>query len=108
MVVNVIVCYCYIRERYTRKMLNETETEETIGFFDTFLSLVAFQLGEGTEPLGYGYGWTIPFLRHCARATQLLSTKSSNGGEPLATVCGLTGPRFEPKTSRSRDDRVTV
>ena len=28
-------------------MLKETEAEETIGFFDTFLSLVAFQLGGG-------------------------------------------------------------
>ena len=28
-------------------MLKETETEETIGVFGTFLSLVAFQLGLG-------------------------------------------------------------
>ena len=28
-------------------MLRETETEEAIGFFVTFLSLVAFQLGVG-------------------------------------------------------------
>ena len=27
-------------------MLKETETEETLGFFDTFLSMVAFQFGE--------------------------------------------------------------
>ena len=27
-------------------MLKETEADETIGFFVTFLSLVAFQLGE--------------------------------------------------------------
>ena len=32
-------------------MLKETETEETIVFFVTFLSLVAFQLGEGPGPL---------------------------------------------------------
>ena len=32
-------------------MLKETETEETIVFFETFLSLVAFQLG-GPAPLG--------------------------------------------------------
>ena len=31
-------------------MLKETETEETIGFFVTFLSLVAFQLGESEPP----------------------------------------------------------
>ena len=29
------------------KLLKETETDETIGFFVTFLSLVAFQLGGG-------------------------------------------------------------
>ena len=27
------------------KMLKETETKETLGFFVTFLSMVAFQLG---------------------------------------------------------------
>ena len=32
-------------------MLKETETEETIVFFVTFLSMVAFQLG-GPRPLG--------------------------------------------------------
>ena len=41
-------------------MLKETETEETIVFFMTFLSLVAFQLaGEGglPPPSGGAYGW---------------------------------------------------
>ena len=46
-------------------MLEETESEETIGFFVIFLSLVAFQLGEARgpsppppppPPLGYTYG----------------------------------------------------
>ena len=36
-------------------MLEETETEETIGFFVTFLSLVTFQLGSGAGPPGYAY-----------------------------------------------------
>ena len=39
-------------------MLKETETEETIGFFVTLLSLVASQLGEGgwpPIPPGYAY-----------------------------------------------------
>ena len=39
-------------------MLKETKTEDTIVFFVTFLSLVAFQLG-GTGPLappGYAHG----------------------------------------------------
>ena len=31
-------------------MLKKTKTEETIAFFMTFLSLVAFQLGEGPGP----------------------------------------------------------
>ena len=38
----------------TRKMLKETETEETIRCFVTFLSLVAFQLGGGFPP-PFGY-----------------------------------------------------
>ena len=41
-------------------MQKETETEETIVFFVTFLSLVTFQLG-GPEPPGapssYAYDW---------------------------------------------------
>ena len=39
-------------------MLKETETEETIVFFVTFLSLVAFQLEGGRAPWpppGYAY-----------------------------------------------------
>ena len=58
-------------------MLKETETEETIVFFVTFLSLVAFQLGLGPDPLGtilampmnrplqYGFKRRLkPFLKH--------------------------------------------
>ena len=37
------------------KMLKETETEKTIAFFVTFLSLVAFQLGGRAPPSGYAY-----------------------------------------------------
>ena len=37
-------------------MLKETDTEETIRFFVTFLSLVAFQLGVGGPgPPAYAY-----------------------------------------------------
>ena len=42
-------------------MLKKTETEETVGFFGTFLSLVKFQSRGGGEavpwslPLGYAY-----------------------------------------------------
>ena len=35
------------------------------------------------------------------RATQILSKKYRSGGEPLATLCPLNGPRFEPQNSRS-------
>ena len=52
--------------------------------------------------------WRGPSPRHCARATQLLSEKYRSDGEPLATLSDLTGPRFEPLTSRSRDERVTA
>ena len=47
MVINIIVCYCYTRERYTRKMLNETETEETIGFLTHFYHWWSFNWGKG-------------------------------------------------------------
>ena len=52
--------------------------------------------------------WRGPSPRHCARATQLLSKKCRSSGEPLATLSDLTGPRFEPQTSRFRDERVTA
>ena len=46
MVFNIIFHFCC-----TRKMLKETETEETIGFFATFLSLVAhFNIGYACPP----------------------------------------------------------
>ena len=41
-------------------MLKETETEETIVFFVTFLSSVAFQWGEGRAPCH------PPWLRLCS------------------------------------------
>ena len=50
MVVNIIVNYCGMYVCCTRKMLKETDSEETIKFFATFLSLVAFQLGGGGNP----------------------------------------------------------
>ena len=49
------------------------------------------------------------FLRHSVRVTQLLSKKChGGGGEPLATLFDLTGPRFELQTSRTRDERVAA
>ena len=41
-------------------MLKETETEGTIVFFVTFLSLEAFQLGGPGPPLCYAYELGIP------------------------------------------------
>ena len=53
--------------------------------------------------------WRGPSPRHCARATQLLSKKMSQRWRAVGnTVSDLTGPRFEPQTSRSRDERVTA
>ena len=50
----------------------------------------------------------ISLRRHCGQATQLLSNKCCSGDEPLATLSDLTNPRFEPQTSRSRDEHVTA
>ena len=48
-----------------------------------------------------------PFPRHCARVTQLLSTKCRSGGKPIGNdESDLTGRRFELLTYRSRDERV--
>ena len=46
------------------KLLKETETEETIVFLVTVLSLVAFQLGGG--PPGYAHGSPTFFISGCA------------------------------------------
>ena len=40
--VNIVGHYCCTRVLLHAKKLKETETEETVGFFVTFLSLVAF------------------------------------------------------------------
>ena len=51
--------------------------------------------------------WLSPSLRHCARATKLLSKKCHSGGKAVGnTVSELIDPRFEPQISRSRDERV--
>ena len=52
-------------------MLNETETEETIVFFVTFLSIVAFQLGEGAGPcpLPPGYAHDLNSLTAASKKT---------------------------------------
>ena len=42
----ILLFITVVSEKYKKK----TETEETIGFFVTFLSLVKFQLG-GSEPI---------------------------------------------------------
>ena len=44
-----------------RKMLKETEIEETIGFFVTFQSLETFQLESGTRPPPPGYAYDLRF-----------------------------------------------
>ena len=46
----IVVNYCYERVLLYAKMLRETVTEETKGFFVIFLSLQAFQLGVRRAP----------------------------------------------------------
>ena len=48
--INIVVNYCCMRVLLYAKMLKEAKTEETIVFFVTFLSLVAFQLGGARVP----------------------------------------------------------
>ena len=58
LVVIIIVNFCCTHICCTQKMLKETETEETISFFVTFLSSVAFQSeGRGRAP------WALFWLR---------------------------------------------
>ena len=53
--------------------------------------------------------WWGPFLRHCARATQLLRRNVAAVASSIGnTESDLTGPRFEYQTSRSRDEGVTA
>ena len=49
-----------------------------------------------------------PSPHYCARATQLFSKKCRSGGELGYIVSDWTGPRLEPLTTRSRDERVTA
>ena len=41
----IVVNYCFMRVLLYAKILREIKTEEAIGFFVTFLSLVVFHLG---------------------------------------------------------------
>ena len=54
--------------------------------------------------------WRGPSPRQCARATQLRTFEemSQRWRAVGSTVSDLTGPRFEPQTSRSRDECVTA
>ena len=47
-------------------MLEETEAEETKGFFVTFLSLVTFQLGGGARSLATAMCWAVCFRNNKA------------------------------------------
>ena len=59
-------------------MLKETETEVTIVFFVTFLSLVAFQLGGGPgppgPPSGYAYEASVFFFHPIETEEENLQT----------------------------------
>ena len=54
-------------------MLKETKTEETILFFMTFLSLVAFQLG-GPGPLSLPSAYVYPPKKNCPRLDKISCT----------------------------------
>ena len=50
-----------------------------------------------------------PSPRHCAQATQVPFEEILQRWRAVVnTVSNLTGPRFEPQTSHSRDGRVTA
>ena len=56
LVVSIIVNYCCTRDAVRKTYKKRTETEETIFFFVTFLSLDAFQL----KGRGWGRGFCPP------------------------------------------------
>ena len=55
-IVDIIVHHCSTRVCYTRKMLKETETEETISFLATFNHWWHFNL-EASLPVPFGYAY---------------------------------------------------
>ena len=57
------------------KLLKETETEETIVFFVTFLSMVAFQLGGG--------GSLAPLATPMGRPDRCRSTQAVSISDPI-------------------------
>ena len=70
-------------------MLKETETEEAIFFFETFLSLVAFQLGVGPDPWHCGDFCSI----FCGGENQI-KVLSSELGASGTVPCGKSGPGY--------------
>ena len=52
--------------------------------------------------------WRGPSPHHWAQTTQHILKKCRSGGEPLATLSDLTSLRFEPQTSRSRDEPLPL
>ena len=52
--------------------------------------------------------WRGPSPRHCACNTALFEKMSKRWRAVGNTVSELTGPRFKPQTSHSRDERVTA
>ena len=76
-VININVQYCCARVLLYAKMLKEIETEETIDFFVTFLSLVSFQLegwGRALCPLLPGDPYALWHLLLQMRNNHCLST----------------------------------
>ena len=52
--------------------------------------------------------WRDRSPRHCARVTQLFEETPQRWRAVGNIVSDLTGPRFEPQTSSSRDERATT
>ena len=67
-----IVLYCCTLVLLYAKMLKDTETEETVCFEVTFLSLVAFRLG-GLAPPGYAYSLGDNFNGYFSKVSSVSS-----------------------------------
>ena len=70
-------------------MLKETETEETIGFFVTFLSMVKFQLGRGRTPCPHPLGYAYAPSEENKKGTCKFSAKFLAFSNETSTVQGI-------------------
>ena len=110
---NIVVSYTVVSE----KCKKETKTEETIGFFVTFLSLVKFQLGRGRTPcptpLGHAYApseenqkvlanflrsfWRFPTKLNCSKNSAVLEPRTGQFSRTLSFEAKAKDLTFEAK-----------